>query len=58
MLGWPLRPMWAEMTLGAIGCGAILGSVLLMNAYPLPRGILRQHLMPFQGGKKFDEYVD
>ncbi len=43
---FPLRPMWAEMTLGAIGCGAILGSVLLMNAYPLPRGILRQMDLP------------
>ncbi|MDO8883665.1 sugar ABC transporter permease, partial [Pseudotabrizicola sp.] len=43
---FPLRPMWAEMTLGAIGCGAILGAVMLMNAYPLPRGILRQMNLP------------
>jgi D-xylose transport system permease protein len=43
---FPLRPVWAEVTLGAIGCGAIIGSVLLMNAYPLPRGILRQMNLP------------
>lgn len=43
---FPLRPMWAEVTLGAIGCGAIIGSVLLMNAYPLPKGILRQMGLP------------
>ncbi|NEX46255.1 sugar ABC transporter permease [Pseudotabrizicola algicola] len=43
---FPLRPMWAEATLGAIGCGAILGAVVLMNAYPLPRGILRQMNLP------------
>ena len=30
----------------------------VMKLETVPRGILRQHLMPFQGGKKFDEYVD
>ena len=43
---FPLRPMWAEATLAAIGCGAIIGSVLLMNAYPLPVGILRRLGLP------------
>jgi D-xylose transport system permease protein len=43
---FPLRPMWAEVTLGIIGCGAIIGAVLLMNAYPLPKGILRQMGLP------------
>ncbi|WP_103334653.1 sugar ABC transporter permease [Pseudotabrizicola formosa] len=43
---FPKRPMWAELTLGAIGCAAILGSVLLMNAYPLPVGILRRLELP------------
>ncbi|MDR7126159.1 sugar ABC transporter permease [Pseudotabrizicola sp. 4114] len=43
---FPKRPMWAEVTLGAIGCGAIIGSVLLMNAYPLPVGILRRLELP------------
>nr|WP_233517001.1 sugar ABC transporter permease [Pseudotabrizicola alkalilacus] len=43
---FPKRPMWAEVTLGAIGCGAIVGAVLLMNAYPLPVGILRRLDLP------------
>ena len=30
----------------------------VMKLETVPRGILRQHLMPFQGGRKFDEYVD
>jgi D-xylose transport system permease protein len=38
-----LRPMWAETFLGALGCGVILGAVLLVNAYPWPRGIIRQY---------------
>lgn len=37
-----LRPMWAEGFLASVGCGAIIGSVLLVNAYPLPKGILKQ----------------
>lgn len=39
---FPLRPVWAEVFLGIVGCGAILGSVLLMNAYPWPSGIVKQ----------------
>ena len=38
-----LRPMWAETFLGALGCGVILGAVLLVNAYPWPTGIIRQY---------------
>ena len=38
-----LRPMWAETFLGALGCGVILGAVLLVNAYPWPKGIIRQY---------------
>ena len=34
------------------------GEYGVMKLETVPRGILRQHLMPFQGGKKFDEYVD
>lgn len=29
----------------------------VMKLETVPRGILGQHLMPFQGGKKFDDYV-
>lgn len=40
---FPLRPLWAETVLGAIGCGVILGAVLIVNAYPWPKGIVRQY---------------
>lgn len=40
---FPLRPMWAEVFLGVVGCGVTLGFVLLVNSYPWPRGIVRQY---------------
>ncbi|WP_157018488.1 sugar ABC transporter permease [Mesorhizobium xinjiangense] len=39
---FPLRPVWAEFFLGAVGCVAILGAVGVANAYPLPIGIVRR----------------
>ncbi|QYK42356.1 MAG: sugar ABC transporter permease [Paracoccaceae bacterium] len=41
---FPLRPMWAEYLLGVLGCGLVLGAVLLVNAYPWPRGIVNQYV--------------
>jgi len=38
-----LRPIWAEVMLAIVGCGAIIGAVLLVNAYPWPKGILRAY---------------
>jgi D-xylose transport system permease protein len=40
---FPLRPMWAESLLAAVGCGAIIGAVLLVNAYPWPKGIVADY---------------
>ncbi|MEL7302178.1 MAG: sugar ABC transporter permease [Pseudomonadota bacterium] len=40
---FPQRPIWAEFLLGGIGCGAVIGFVLLVNSYPWPRGIVRQY---------------
>ena len=40
---FPLRPVWAEAFLGVLACGAILGTVLLMNAYPWPKGIVNAY---------------
>jgi D-xylose transport system permease protein len=40
---FPLRPMWAEVFLGLVGCGVTLGFVVLVNSYPWPRGIVRQY---------------
>jgi D-xylose transport system permease protein len=31
-----LRPMWAEVTIGALGCAAVLGAVAFLNRYYLP----------------------
>lgn len=38
-----LRPMWAEVFLAILGCGLMIGAVLLVNAYPWPEGIIRQY---------------
>jgi D-xylose transport system permease protein len=38
-----LRPMWAEAFLAAIGCGMIVGAVLLVNSYPWPTGIVNAY---------------
>ncbi len=40
---FPLRPMWAEWTLGVIGCAAVLGGISIANVYPWPRGLARQY---------------
>jgi D-xylose transport system permease protein len=44
--GFALRPMWAEYTLAALGCGSLIGAVLVVNAYPWPKGILKQQNLP------------
>lgn len=41
---FPLRPVWAEFTVGAILCAVVIGSVLLVNAYLWPMGILKQYV--------------
>ncbi|XDA96843.1 sugar ABC transporter permease [Sulfitobacter sp. LCG007] len=38
------RPLWAEAFLAAVGCGAVIGAVLLVNAYPWPRGIVNRYV--------------
>ena len=37
--GFPLRPMWAEVLLGAIGCVAVLGVAAFANANLWPQGL-------------------
>jgi ABC-type multidrug transport system fused ATPase/permease subunit len=41
--GFRLRPMWAEVTLGIVGCVAVLGSIWFLNRYYLPEGLARQY---------------
>ncbi|MBD8064399.1 sugar ABC transporter permease [Devosia sp. PTR5] len=36
---FPQRPVWAEVVLGVLGCGATIGAVLIANAYPWPTRI-------------------
>ncbi len=33
---FPVKPMWAEITLGAIIAGAILGFIAILNSYQIP----------------------
>ena len=36
---FPQRPMWAEYTIGAIGCLFVLGATAVVNAYPWPERV-------------------
>lgn len=51
--GFPTRPMWAECLLGGVGIFVVLGSVMVMNSYPWPKGILKryaaEHNVPLEG---------
>lgn len=40
---FPLRPIWAEITLGTIGCGLVLAAVAIANAYPWPKRIAERY---------------
>ncbi len=40
---FPLRPVWAEVFLGAVTCGIVLGAVWIANSYPWPIGIVRRY---------------
>jgi D-xylose transport system permease protein len=40
--GFPMRPMWAEVTLGVVGCLIVLGLVFIANSYLWPATLARQ----------------
>src|SRR5207244_7918309 len=40
--GFPVRPMWAEVLVGAVACGVVLGTVWVANSYPLPLNVAEQ----------------
>jgi D-xylose transport system permease protein len=40
---FPLRPIWAEVTLAVIGCAVVLGGVAVANSYPWPAGLAKQY---------------
>jgi len=40
--GFGLRPMWAEIALGVVSCGAVLGAIAFLNRYYLPPALAEQ----------------
>jgi D-xylose transport system permease protein len=41
--GFRLRPRWAEITIGIIGCVVVLATVGIVNSYYLPEGLALQY---------------
>ena len=41
--GFSKRPVWAETTVAALACGVLLGTVLVVNSYPWPIGIVKSY---------------
>src|SRR5207245_398577 len=41
--GFPVRPRWAEVLIGAVACGIVLGVVWVANSYPLPPNVAAQY---------------
>ena len=42
--GFGQRPMWAELTLAVLGCGLVLGTVMIVNSYAWPKGIIEAYV--------------
>ncbi len=40
--GFGLRPVWAEIAMAALACGAVIATVMIANSYALPAGIARR----------------
>ena len=43
---FPVRPMWAEVSLAVLGCAAILGAVWVANNYFWPEQLAKQYNKP------------
>jgi D-xylose transport system permease protein len=41
--GFPVRPVWAEVTVAVIGCAVVLGAVAVANSYPWPAALATQY---------------
>ena len=41
--GFPVRPVWAEVLLGVVGCGAVLGLAAFANANLWPKGLAARY---------------
>lgn len=42
---FPLRPMWAEWTIGVIGSAAVLGITAIVNAYPWAPKVIEKYAL-------------
>jgi D-xylose transport system permease protein len=40
---FPLRPVWAEVFLAALGSAAVLGTTMVMNSYPWPYKLIENY---------------
>ncbi len=40
--GFPARPLWAEVVVGVIACGVVVGAVWIANAYVWPEALAQQ----------------
>jgi D-xylose transport system permease protein len=40
--GFQVRPFWGELVIMALIAAAVIGAVLVVNAYPLPPGVVRR----------------
>jgi D-xylose transport system permease protein len=43
--GFPLRPMWAEVLIGAVSLAVIIGGVYVANSYDWPEGLASQYAL-------------
>ncbi len=54
---FPQRPMWAEYTIGVVGCLVVAGATAIMNAYPWPERVAaryaEEHNIPVPDGGLF-----
>ena len=54
---FPQRPMWAEYTIGVVGCLLVAGATAIVNAYPWPERVAaryaQQHHIPVPEGGLF-----
>lgn len=55
--GFALRPMWAEYFVGGVSCGLILIATLIVNAYPWPKGILKDYYATLGQEVPEDAYI-
>ena len=41
--GFPLRPVWAEAFMVAVGCGLVIGATVVVNTYIWPIGTVKEY---------------